>query len=175
MRGTLADLLLLTVGCTTNIKLGTTQNPPSKAKSSDFNRFALHPLQTANRGVAEQNGAFAKIQENLHERLRSQLNQWNAKRVRGATRTLVIEPIVAELKFTGCGTRFFAGAMHGLQLRGSDADAIQGQGYSRAAGLSGAFRPCSLDGWRLVGRRDGQCDASPYHQFTLQQLQSSCL
>ncbi|HYE34500.1 hypothetical protein [Methylocaldum sp.] len=157
--GALASLLLLTVGCATNIKPTTAQNPPPKEKFSAFNRFELHPLLAANATVAEEKAALAKIQENLDEQLKSRLDQWNAKPVRGPSRTLVIEPIVTDLKFVGGGTRFFAGALAGssavvMRARFKDKETQEEVAYpelyAHAAAMGGAFSVGGTDNAMLV-------------------------
>lgn len=144
----LIALLAMATGCVTNINPSTVTNPSPAEKFSSFNRFELLPLQAANSKVAEQKAAMTKIEENIQDRLGQRLQTLNTKPVDGKPRTLVIEPIVTELKFVSGGKRFFAGALAGSSAvvliakfteKESGKQIAHPEFYSRAAAMAGAY------------------------------------
>ncbi len=144
----LALVLIVMTGCITQIKPSTEQNPKPAAEFSAFNRFELSALKAGNPEVAEQQDAMAKIQESIAKRLKTRLNAWNSRPVRGETRTLLIEPTITELKFVGGGGRFVGGALAGssaVVMRAKFTERETGKAiahpefYARAAAMGGAY------------------------------------
>lgn len=149
----------LMTGCVTNIKPSTPQNPAPAERFSAFNRFEVTPLKSANSEVAAYQDALAKIQENIDDRLKSRLDRWNAKPIDTPPRTLLIEPVITDLKFVGGGKRFFAGAFAGssaVVMRARFIDKETGlelaypEFYAHAAAMGGAFSVGGTDNAMLV-------------------------
>lgn len=155
----LLAMALLMVGCATHIKPSSDTNPPPGEKFSSFSRFELLPLQAATPAVANQKSAMAKIEESIQNLLGKRLQALNAKPAAGTGRTLVIEPVVTELKFVGGGARFFAGAMAGssaviLKAKFTEKDSgrliAHPEFYSLASAMSGAWSIGGNDNGMLV-------------------------
>lgn len=111
----LCTVLLLAVGCATDIAASRTFNPPPTEPFSAFGSFELQPATIApeaHQGAANER-AFTKIQENLELNVGRVLQTWETARDSAGTRTLVITPHVRELKFVSAGARVFGGAMRG--------------------------------------------------------------
>jgi hypothetical protein len=134
--------------CATNIKPSATSNPAPAERFSDFNRFELLPVQAAGAEVEKQRPAMAKIEEHLEQKLGTRLQQWNAQPLKGAAKTLVIEPTVAELKFVGGAKRFFTGAWSGssaviLRTRFTEKETgrvlANPEFYSKSSAMAGAY------------------------------------
>ncbi len=151
--------LFLMTGCVTNIQPGTSQNPAPAENFSAFNRFEVTPLKSANSEVAAYQDALARIQENIDDRLKSRLDRWNAKPLETPTRTLLIEPVITDLKFVGGGQRFVAGAFAGssavvMRARFLDKEAgkelAYPEFYAHAAAMGGAFSVGGTDNAMLV-------------------------
>ncbi len=109
--------LLLLVGCATNIKPTATSNPPPAEPFSAFTKFEVNDISLAppyHDNSANQK-ALIKIQESFSATVTPLLSSWNhAGALQDkAARTLVISPVVTEIKFIGGGARFWAGAMAG--------------------------------------------------------------
>lgn len=155
----ISGALFLMTGCVTDIKPGTSQNPAPAENFSAFNRFEVTPLKSASSEVAAYQDALARIQENIDDRLKSRLNRWNAKPLDTTTRTLLIEPVITDLKFVGGGQRFVAGAFAGssavvMRARVLDKDAgkelAYPEFYAHAAAMGGAFSVGGTDNAMLV-------------------------
>ena len=131
----LAPVLAATLcACVTHIEPSTSQNPAPTEKFDAYQRIELLPLQAATPEVAEQIDALAKIQESINERLGRRVDAWNAKPVEGVPRTLVITPVVTELKFVSGGKRFWAGS-----AAGSSAVILKAKCVDKGTGKSVAF------------------------------------
>jgi hypothetical protein len=115
--GALAIMALFFSACATQIRTSVTSNPPPAEAFSNFTAFEMKPavLAPAYADNATNQKALAKIQENLSAGMDPALNSWNQAGATkgGAKRTLMIEPVVAEIKFIGGAARFWAGAMAG--------------------------------------------------------------
>jgi hypothetical protein len=147
----LASVLIVVLnltGCVTNINPSVETNQPPSEKFSAFNRFELLPLQASNSVVSDQKAAMDKIEENIQDRLGKRLQILNAKPITSSARTLVIEPIITELKFVSGGQRFFAGAMAGssaVVMKAKFTDKESGkiianpEFYSQASAMAGAY------------------------------------
>lgn len=135
--------------CVTTINTTETTNPPPVEKFSAFNCYEIKPLQGANEAVTGQTAAMQKIQDNLDEKLKPRIDEWNKERCTGqANRTLVIEPVVTELKFVGGGKRFFAGAWAGSSAvilkatfteKETDSVIATPEFYSKSSAMAGAY------------------------------------
>lgn len=136
-------------GCATQIKASTDSNPPPIEKFSNYSHIELKAAQLAPAmaGHSANQRALAKIQENLAQNMESHLKQWNTRKT-GNGRTLLIEPVVEQIKFIGGGARFFAGPLAGssavvMKLNITDAKThkviAHPEFYQRAEAWSGAF------------------------------------
>ncbi len=136
-------------GCVTKIKASTNSNPPPAEKFSNFSRIEIKPAQLSPEmsGNGANKRALIKIQENLDLNLKNQLQQWNAGKS-GNSRTLVIEPVVEQIKFISAGVRVFAGPIAGssavvMKLKITDMATNKlvayPEFYQRAEAWSGAF------------------------------------
>ncbi len=141
-------LALVLSACTTNIHPSTETNPPPTEKFSAFNRFELAPLQAANNTVSDQEAAMKKIEEHIQGLLGVRLQSINNKETDGDTRTLLIEPIITELKFVSGLKRAFTGAYSGssaviLKAKFSEKETgkviASPEFYSKASAMSGAY------------------------------------
>lgn len=112
-RGAVAASLLavaVLAGCASNIKATRLENPPPTEIYSGFGRIEVKPLTLA-RGVAANPDAVAKMQANIDKELGETLATWNARPDNG--RTLVVTPVVQELRFLSVGVRIFTGPLSG--------------------------------------------------------------
>jgi hypothetical protein len=112
----LLAITLLSAGCVTRINTDITQNPPPTDKFSSFSRFEMAPLTLVApyAGQEANERALLKIQENVSMKMDPVLKQWNEAGSTGATaRTLVITPVVTEIKFINATARVWAGALSG--------------------------------------------------------------
>jgi hypothetical protein len=141
-------LALALVGCVTHIEPSTSKNPAPAERLDAYQRFELQPLQAATPQVAEQSDAMARIQESINARLGERLAQLNQKPVEGEARTLVITPIITELKFVNGAKRAFGGSMAGSSaviLKAKVVDKATGKSvafpefFARAAAMGGAY------------------------------------
>lgn len=106
-----ATILCLASACATDIRAGATQNPSPEVTFNQFGRFELQSVKLAPR-YANQSGneaARAKIQKELELRLQPMFANW--ARRDGAT--LVIEPVIDEVKFINGAARFWVGPIAG--------------------------------------------------------------
>jgi hypothetical protein len=149
-------------GCVTHIKTDITQNPPPVEKFSGFTRFELAKvaLVAPYAGQESNERALVKIQENVSLKAAPLLRDWN---VTGATvtpvRTLVITPVVTEIKFIAGGPRFWAGPFAGssavvlnVTLTEKETGRVIATPtfYARAAAMGGAFTIGVTDNLMLV-------------------------
>ncbi|MGH8478070.1 MAG: DUF4410 domain-containing protein [Gammaproteobacteria bacterium] len=162
LTGVISGTLFLMTGCVTNIQPSTSQNPAPAENFSAFNRFEVAPLKSAQSEGAAYHDALAKIQENIDDRLKARLDGWNAKPLDTPARTLLIEPVITDLKFVGGGQRFFAGAFAGssavvMRARFLDKEAgkelAYPEFYAHAAAMGGAFSVGGSPAHRCEGQR----------------------
>jgi len=109
--------LLFSSACATKIKSTVQTNPPPSEAFSGFTAFELKPATLAPAFATQDPNkkALAKIQENISATMDPVLSGWNQAGAAkgGPARTLVIEPVVTEIKFVGGAARFWAGPMAG--------------------------------------------------------------
>lgn len=152
---------LLITGCVTHIRTDVLQNPPPAEKFSNFNRFELARISLAPpyAGQEANEKAVVKIQENLALRMSPFLETWNRGSTGGASRTLLVEPTVTEIKFINATSRVWAGAIAGssaviLRTRITEKETgkliAEPHFYSRAAAYSGAFSLGAADNAMLI-------------------------
>lgn len=152
----------LFAGCATKITSDVVQNPPPAEKLSNFTHFEMLPLRLVPpyAGQAPNEVALVKIQENVDARMQSTLATWNSRdHGPAATRTLVIEPVIDEIKFISGGKRALAGAYAGssavilrAHLKDKETGAIiaSPEFYAKAAALGGAWSFGGTDNAMLV-------------------------
>ena len=157
----LAALALLG-GCVTHITTDITQNPPPAEKFSGFTQFELAKvsLVAPYAGQEANERALRKIQENVSLKADPLLRKWNAS---GAAvtpaRTLVITPVITEIKFISGGSRFWAGALAGSSAVLLTAKVVEKESgkeiavpmfYARAAAMGGAWTFGTTDNLMLT-------------------------
>jgi hypothetical protein len=157
----LASVSLLLSGCVTRITSDVYQNPPPAEKFSRFTRIELRPIRLVApyAGQEANEAALLKIQENLDLKMKPALEGWNAAPASGATRTLLIEPTITEIKFISGGARFWSGAMAGssavkLSARVTDQETgkviATPEFYARAAAMGAAWSFGAADNAMLI-------------------------
>jgi hypothetical protein len=106
-------LILGVTGCASNVKASRTDNPPPAVAYSTYGRIEVRPVVLASefRGQSANEKALEKINANFFKRLGDNPKKWNSRRDNG--RTLVIEPVVTDIRFIGVGTRIFTGPLSG--------------------------------------------------------------
>jgi hypothetical protein len=159
---TLVAAAVLLGGCVTHIKTEITQNHAPAENFAGFTRFELAKvaLVAPYAGQDANEHALVKIQENVSLKADPLLQGWNAA---GATvtpvRTLVITPVVTEIKFIRVGVRLLAGALPGSSaviLRVTFTEKETGQViasplfYARAAAMGGRWTFGTTDNLMLV-------------------------
>jgi hypothetical protein len=148
-------------GCVTNITSDVTQNPPPAEKFSNFTRFEMSKiaLMPPYAGQEPNEKALIKIQENVDLKMTPAFATWNGRSAAGATRTLLIEPTVKEIKFVGGTSRFWGGALAGssaviLEAKLTEKETgkviATPQFYARAAAMGGAWSIGGTDNAMLV-------------------------
>jgi hypothetical protein len=157
----------LSSGCVTHIKTDITQNPPPVKKLSDFTKFEMTKvtLVPPYAGQTANERALVKIQENVNLAMTPLLSKWNADGASATpVRTLLITPVVTEIKFISGGTRVFAGGLAGssavvlvAKLTDKDTGEVIASPtfYARAAAMGGAFSFGTTDNMmltRIAGR-----------------------
>lgn len=162
LSASLALVATLLGGCVTKIKTDVTQNPPPAEKFASFTRFEMVNLTLVPPYTGQQANerALVKIQENVSAKANPLLASWNSA---GASvipaRTLVITPVVTEIKFISGGSRFWAGALAGSSaviLTAKFTDKETGREiaapmfYARAAAMGGAYSFGATDNVMLV-------------------------
>ncbi len=113
---TLAGILALTLavsGCASHVKASRTTNPPPAEAYSNFGRIEVKPVVLAPefRGQSANEKSLHKINANFLKRIGSNPNKWNSRPDNG--RTLVIEPVITDIRFIGVGARIFTGPLSG--------------------------------------------------------------
>jgi hypothetical protein len=108
-------LLFLGACATTYINPTATRNPPPEVAFNQYESFELEsiaiPAKYADHEANQ--AAVAKIERGLNEKLGPTLDRWNSSEDKAPRGTLVIEPVVRDIKFIGGGVRFWAGSMAG--------------------------------------------------------------
>ncbi len=157
-------------GCVTHITTDITHNPPPVEKFSAFNRFELAKIALVPpyAGQEANERALVKIQENVSLKADPLLQDWNAAGAAAPlVRTLVITPVVTEIKFISGGSRFWAGAFAGSSaviLTAKITEKETGQViatpmfYARAAAMGGAWTFGTTDNLMLVRIADRLTD-----------------
>ena len=122
----LLALALVVSGCASNVKASRTDNPPPAEAYSKFGRIEIKPVVLAPefRGQAANEKSLEKINANLFKRLGESPKKWNSRPDNG--RTLIIEPVVTDIRFIGVGARIFTGPLSGssgvvIQMKATDA------------------------------------------------------
>ncbi len=109
-------LIFIITGCaTTDIQIDSTTNPAPVNKFSDFSKFELRDISIAPEYSNHEANIRAKnkIQEILRLRLDPHLSTWNQSQHPVELGTLIIEPVIVQIKFISGGARFMAGALAG--------------------------------------------------------------
>lgn len=147
----LAAVVGLLSGCVTHISTDVIQNPPPAEKFSNFTRFEMNRITLAQPyvGPDANEKALKKIQEDTDEKMTPVLAQWNAAVASGPTaRTLLIEPVITEVKFINATARVWAGPIAGssaVLLKAKITEKETGKTiaepifYSRGAAWGGTF------------------------------------
>jgi hypothetical protein len=111
------SISVLFSACATHIKISNTMNPPPGEAFSNFTAFAMKPVTLASRYANNDTNekALVKIQENLSLVMEPTITNWNhiGATKGGTQRTLVITPVVSEIKFIGGAARFWVGPAAG--------------------------------------------------------------
>jgi hypothetical protein len=157
-------------GCVTHITTAVLQNPPPAEKFSAFTRFELAriTLVPPYAGQEANERALVKIQENLSLKSDPLLAHWNEAGATAApVRTLVVTPVVTEIKFISGGSRFWAGALAGssaviLKARITEKETGREVAaplfYARAAAMGGAWTFGATDNLMLARVADRLSD-----------------
>jgi hypothetical protein len=158
----LMSVAVLLGGCVTRIKTDITQNPPPTEKFASFTQFQLAPVAIAPAYASHDANqkALVRIQENVLEKMTPLLAQWNAiGAAHSPTRTLVIEPVITDIKFINATARVWAGAFAGssavvLKARITEKETgrvvAEPTFYARAAAMGGAWTFGSTDNVMLI-------------------------
>lgn len=116
--------LSLTQGCATKIKASAANNPAPTEAFSSYGRITVKPA-VFKAGYKSDFAGLAKIEENLVKDLAPSLETWNKRAANG--RSLIIEPVVEELRFTHGAKRVLLGPLAGssgvlMRVKITDAD-----------------------------------------------------
>lgn len=154
-------------GCATHITTEVRQNPPPAEKFSAFTRVELAPvtLVAPYAGQEANERALIKIQENVSLKMDPLLARWNeAGAALTPARTLVITPVITEIKFINATARVWAGAFAGssaviLTARITEKETgrvvAEPLFYAKAAAMGGAWTFGTTDNLmltRIAGR-----------------------
>ena len=145
-----------------DIEPPTGSNPAPEAAFSTYNHFEVKPIamEAPYAGQEANEKAKIKIQQNLDLRLNPLIAEWNKKAPAGAaTKTLVIEPVIQQIKFINATARVWGGGFAGasgvlLQIR--FVDSATGKAiaspvfYQRANKMGGAWSFGATDNNMLV-------------------------
>jgi hypothetical protein len=157
----LATTLLL-AGCATHITTDVIQNPPPVEKFSNFSQIDLLPvtLVAPYKGQEANEKALTKIQENITATMTPFLSKWNGSAATSnPSRTLVITPVITEIKFINATARIWSGALSGssavimkVQISEKETGRIVAEPifYARAAAMGGAWSFGSTDNLMLT-------------------------
>lgn len=169
----LVGVALLFAGCATTITSNRATNPPPAEAFVKFNRFELAAviLLPPYAGQPANERALLKIQENLSARMTPVFASWTAavapSAAPAAVRTLLVESVVAEIKFINGNARFWAGAMAGSSaviLRAKLTEKETGkviatpEFYARASAMGGAWSFGATDNVMLTRIGDRLAD-----------------
>ncbi len=97
-------------GCATSINASSTRNPAPKEAFSKYGRIEVKPAVFKD-GLQGDGAGLRKINENITKDLADSLQTWNKRPANG--RTLVIEPVVEEMRFTHGAKRVLLGPLAG--------------------------------------------------------------
>lgn len=162
LSGALCAAAVLLGGCVTKISTDIARNPPPAEKFSAFTRFEISPvsLRPPYAGQQANERALKKIQENISHKADPLIQGWNEASSAGSpSRTLVITPVVTEIKFIGGGARFWAGSFAGssaviMQVgfveKETGREIARPTFYARASAMGGAWTIGSTDNIMLV-------------------------
>jgi hypothetical protein len=129
---------------------GLVQNPPPSAALNSYGTYELKELTIAGAfaGQGANEKAAAKIREHIAAQVAPIVAAWTtAGKANGKAGTVVIEPVLDQIKFIGGKTRFWAGALAGssyvvLKLKITDSSGAvvaEPEFYQRASAMSGAW------------------------------------
>jgi len=149
---------VLLAGCVTNIAPTSDTNPPPSEALGGFQNYEVSQITLAAGQETESNEvALVKVQENWDKNVGLVLDDLRESGTNG--RTLLIEPIVTEMKFVSGGKRFWAGAAAGssaVLMTVNLTDKATGnvianpQFFQRAAAYGGAWSFGGSDNAMLV-------------------------
>jgi hypothetical protein len=158
----LAATALFYGGCVTHIKTSITQNPPPAERFAAFTHFELDRvgIDAPYAGQEDNERARKKIQENVSLKADPLIDGWRqAAPVASKPRTLVITPLITEIKFISGGSRFWAGSLAGSSaviLKVTITEKETGKViatpifYAKAAAMGGAWTFGATDNIMLV-------------------------
>lgn len=154
--------LLAFAGCATHIRSDVVTNPPPAEPFANFTRIQVGAVRLAREyaGKGSNDRALAKIQENLTARTAPLLARWNGDAdTKAPKRTLLVDPVVTELKFIDGNARFWAGPMAGssaviLRVRITEYETgrliATPEFYARADSMGGTWTIGATDNVMLV-------------------------
>lgn len=136
-------------------------NPPPAYKFSEFEYVELAPMTISPpyHEHEKNQAATVKINENLVANLAPLFSIWNGESGTATRGTLVIEPVVTQIKFISGGARFAAGAMAGssavvmvVTMKDKDTGEIiaQPEFFQRAQAMAGAYTMGAHDNLMLT-------------------------
>jgi hypothetical protein len=158
----LACIALALAGCATHIKSTLAENPPPAEAFSKFTHFTLGAarLVPPYAGQPANERALLKIQENLSAQMTPVLAQWNAAgAATSPKRTLLVDPVVTEIKFINGNSRFWAGPIAGssaviLRVKISEYETgkviATPEFYARASAMGGTWTIGATDNVMLT-------------------------
>jgi hypothetical protein len=97
-------------GCATRIKASTMQNPPPAEAFSAFGAIEVKQV-VFKKGLKGDAAGLAKINDNMNLALAPSLQRWSQRPANG--RTLIIEPVVEEMRFEHGAKRVLLGPLAG--------------------------------------------------------------
>ena len=162
--------ILLLGGCATRITATKTSNPPPREAFSGFTKITVGDVRYAKECARSNDNdrALAKIGENLDARLKEPRARWHAAGAgRAPQRTLVVDPLVTEMKFVDGTARFWAGAMAGssavvLRVRiyvyETDEQIAAPEFFARASAMGGGWTIGATDNVMLSRIADRLAD-----------------
>lgn len=143
--------VLLLAGCVTRIAPTADYNPPPSETFNNFTHFDLRKveLNPSYQGHSINYKAATKVDENMRLRVGEKIKRWNKKGdSQSEKRTLLIKPVVEEVKFIYGAARYFAGPFAGssaVRVKVQFVDKDTGQViaepefYQRANAFAGTF------------------------------------
>ena len=165
--GALACAALVLAGCATNIRSSVVDNPPPAEPFSGFTRICVGEVRLAREcpRSSDNERAVAKMQENLAARMAPALGRWKAAgESKKPVRTLLVDPVVADMKFVDGNSRFWVGPLAGssailLRVRITEYETgkvvATPEFYARASAMGGSFTIGATDNvmlGRIAGR-----------------------